>query len=95
MTDGSHINPNENLNDYACSDVFEWVINLWDHADHARIILLRSSDFKVLLFHPDVLSGIGGGWIEVYHTGLFFPYLGLMLLNGDMVTSYMNVDNLV
>jgi len=79
---------NEELNDYACSDMFEWVINLWDHSDHARIIMLRGSDFQVLMYHPNTLQGIGGGWIEVQNTGLFFPYLGLTILNADMVSDY-------
>lgn len=94
MKDGSYIS-NENLNDYARSDMFEWVVNLWNHSDQARIIMLHGSDFKVLMFHPCVLQGVGGGWIEVHNTGLFFPYLGLTIINSDVVVSYMDVDNLV
>jgi len=87
MKDGSYIS-SEKINDYACSSAFDWVIHLWTHADYARMIVIRGADFHVLMIHPDILHGIVGGYIEVQNTGIFFPYLGLTIINSDMVSDY-------
>ena len=91
LKDGSYIS-NERINDYANSSAFDWVIHLWTHADYARMIVIRGADFQTLVLHPDMLHGIAGDYIKVQNTGLFFPYLGLTLINADLIKSYQDTS---
>jgi len=84
--------PKEDLNDYARSDMYDWLIGLWEYSDHSRIIMLNGSDFWTLAHHPCLLQGVGGGWIEVQNTTLFFPFLGLTIMNSDLVENYRDVS---
>ena len=83
--------PTENLSDYARSSASDWVMNLWNHSGRARIIVISKADFQLLNGHPEILDGRRGGWIKVHNTTLFFPLLGLTLVNKDMLEDYSTV----
>ena len=80
--------PKEDLSDYARSSMSDWLTGLWEHSERARIIVISKNDFQILNAHPDILQGRKSGWIKTQNTTLFFPLLGLTIVNGDMSEDY-------
>lgn len=80
--------PTEDITDYMRSNADEWIRDLWKQSGEAKIILLSENDFRMLTSHPAILTSIRGKFIEVQNTSLFFPLIGLTIINRNMVKDY-------
>lgn len=80
--------PKEDISDLANSNAYDWITSLWNHSRRSRFIVLEEEFFNTLTIHPEICEGVRCGWIIVEHTALFFPLMGLTIINEIQLKAY-------
>lgn len=73
------------LNDFALSDACSFVQKLHKTLGYPRVMLLSDEVFDLLTKHPQILAGIGDGWLDPIAGTLLFKALDLILISDSRV----------
>lgn len=80
--------PEEDITDFVNSSAHDWIVNLWNNSGRSRFIVLEEKFFSTLIIHPEIVQGVKFSWIIVQHTSMFFPFMGLTIINESQLKAY-------